>query len=82
MKTSLISIGNTKGIKLYKELLERCHIDNEVDIEVQNNSIIIKPIKKKPRAGWETAFKKMHLEGEDKLVIPDTIDLEMRNWEW
>jgi hypothetical protein len=49
---------------------------------VENNRIIIKPLRKKSRAGWDKAFKSMHELKEDVLVLDDSLDIEMTNWEW
>ncbi len=82
MKASIIPIGNSKGIRIPKVLLEQCHIGNIVDLEVKRKSIVIKPIKQKPRKNWDQAFQKMHENKEDQLIIDDNIDLDMEDWEW
>jgi mRNA interferase MazF len=40
------------------------------------------PIARKQREGWSEAFKSMKRRGEDKLVVDDSVDLEMKDWEW
>jgi antitoxin MazE len=49
---------------------------------VENNKLVIKPIKKKIREGWNKAFKLMHELKEDVLLVDDSLDVEMKNWEW
>ena len=49
---------------------------------MENNKLVIKPIKKKLREGWDEAFKLMHERKEDALLLGDALDLEMKNWEW
>ena len=82
MKTSIVPIGNSKGIKIPKIILEQCHIKEKVIMEVEYDKIIIKPVKNKPRDNWEQSFKKMHENEDDQLIIEDKIDLAMDNWEW
>ena len=82
MRTSIVQIGNSKGIRIPKAILEQCHIEKEVQLEIENNAIIIKPYKRKPRKEWEKYFKKMRANNDDKLIIDDNIDIEMENWDW
>ncbi len=82
MKATIVPIGNSKGIRIPKIILEQCHIEKEVDLEVKDNNIIIKPFKKETRKDWEIHFRKMREEKEDRLTIDDKIDLDMKGWEW
>lgn len=80
MDISVISIGNSKGIRLSKTLLERYNITNKVELILEKGYIILKP-KSEPRAGWENAFKKMHESGDDKLLIQDAFEDEnLEEW--
>lgn len=82
MKVAIIPIGNSKGIRIPKVVLEQCHIKKEVNMEVKDESIIIRPFKEEPRKNWAEVFKKMHENGDDKLLIDDSIDFDMETWEW
>ncbi|MCK6609543.1 MAG: AbrB/MazE/SpoVT family DNA-binding domain-containing protein [Bacteroidia bacterium] len=75
MKTSVIPIGNSKGIRLEKSILEKYHIQDEVELVLEKGYMILKPVKT-PRKGWENAFKKMHENGDDKLLLADVFDDE------
>jgi antitoxin MazE len=70
MELSVISIGNSKGIRLAKALLERYHITDKVELVLEKGYIVLKA-KRVPRQGWEKAFKKMHDNGDDALLIDD-----------
>ena len=70
MDISVIPIGNSKGIRLTKTLIDKYHITDTVELVLEKGYIIIKP-KREPRKGWEKAFKKMHKSGDDKLLIND-----------
>lgn len=82
MKTALVAIGNSKGIRISKTILEQCHFTKEVDLLVQGDTIILKSIKSKARQGWDEAFQDMHKNGEDRLLIDDALDLEVKDWQW
>ena len=82
MKAQVIRIGNSKGIRIPHAILELCHIRHTVDLNVKGMSIVIRPVKSRPRVGWEAAFKKMHQQGADRPLIPENLDLDLGDWEW
>ncbi|WP_209332094.1 AbrB/MazE/SpoVT family DNA-binding domain-containing protein [Lunatimonas salinarum] len=75
MDVSVIQIGNSKGIRLSKSLLERYNIKDTVELILEKGHIVIKP-KGNPREGWEAAFKKMHESGDDKALMNDVFEDE------
>jgi antitoxin MazE len=75
MDISIIPIGNSKGIRLSKTLLEKYNIKNKVELILEKGYIILKP-KAEPRKGWEKAFKKMHESGDDKPLMNDVFEDE------
>ncbi len=82
MKTMIIPIGNSKGVRIPKAVLEQCHIEKEAIMEVEKGAIVIKPAKQEPRKDWEGSFKQMKKLKEDNLLISDNMDLDMKEWEW
>ena len=81
MILSVVRIGNSKGIRLPKAILEQCHITDQVDVEVNKQNITLKA-HRQPREGWAEQMKKMHERGDDQLLIPDNVDLDFEGWEW
>lgn len=80
MEISVISIGNSKGIRLTKTILEKYNITDTVELILEKGFIILKP-KTIPRKGWEKSFKKMHANGDDKLLIDDVFtDESFEEW--
>lgn len=80
MDISIIPIGNSKGIRLNKTLLEKYNITDTVELILEKEYIILKP-KASARTGWEKAFKKMHENGDDKLLMPDVLEDEnLEEW--
>ncbi|MDP4228085.1 MAG: AbrB/MazE/SpoVT family DNA-binding domain-containing protein [Bacteroidota bacterium] len=75
MDISVIHIGNSKGIRLSKTLLERYNIRDKVELILEKDYIIIKP-KATPRKEWDKAFKEMHDSGDDKALMSDVFEDE------
>lgn len=70
METSIIKIGNSKGIRLSKTILEKYNIKDKVELILEEGQIILKPIAI-PRENWEKEFKKMSENGDDELLLND-----------
>jgi antitoxin MazE len=75
MEVNVIKIGNSRGIRLSKTLLERYNIRDTVDLILEKGQIIIKPLSR-PRKGWDKAFMEMNANGDDKLLINDIFEDE------
>jgi antitoxin MazE len=75
MEVSVINIGNSKGIRLSKTILEQYNISDKVEIILEKNQIIIRP-KKEVRKNWSEAFSQMNENGEDQLLIDDVFEEE------
>lgn len=80
MHAHLISIGNSKGIRIPSALLRQYNMQDEVEICPGKDEIVIRPITRTPREGWDSSFAAMHANGDDALLIDDALDLE--TWEW
>ena len=57
MKVSLIAIGNSRGIRLPKAVLEQCGFGDSAEMTVERGRVVLSP-SKKARAGWAEAFAK------------------------
>ena len=80
METSIIKIGNSKGLRLSKTILEKYNIKEKVEIILEKDQIILRPIEK-PRKNWEIEFKKMRLNGDDRLLMNDVFEDEnLEEW--
>ena len=88
MEVSIIKIGNSKGFRLSKTLIEKYNIKDKVEIILEKGYMIIKPIAK-PRTNWDKAFKEMNENGDDQLLFNDVFEdekllylLEIRNYKF
>ena len=80
MHVSVIDIGNSKGIRLTKTLLEKYEIKDTVELILEKGQIVIKPVTK-PRQGWEKSFQQMHANGDDNLLMDDVfMDENLEEW--
>lgn len=80
MEISVIKIGNSKGFRLSKTLIEKYNIKDKVELILEKGYIIIKPVSK-PRKGWEKSFKEMSENGEDQLLFNDVFEDEnLEQW--
>lgn len=75
MELSVINIGNSKGIRLSKTILQKYNIQDKIELILEKDFIVLKP-KTEPRKGWEKAFKKMHENNDDLLLIDDVFEDE------
>lgn len=84
MKTNIVRIGNSQGIRIPKALLEQTGLCDEVELIVRDDSLIIRPIRE-PRAGWAEVFQEMARCGDDTLLDDTTPSLsswDEDEWEW
>ncbi|MFB5944803.1 AbrB/MazE/SpoVT family DNA-binding domain-containing protein [Albibacterium profundi] len=80
METPIIKIGNSKGLRLSKTILETYKIKDKVELIFEEGRIILKPIAT-PRENWEKEFIKMSENNDDKLLINDVFDDEdLEEW--
>jgi antitoxin MazE len=75
MEISIIQIGNSKGIRFSKTMIEKYNLRDKVDLILEKDQIVIKPLTSR-RKGWEKAFKEMSEQGDDRLLFNDVFDDE------
>ena len=80
MEVSVIRIGNSKGVRFSKTMLQKYNIKDAVDISLEEGKMVIRPLNKS-RNGWDKVFKAMHDNGDDALLIPDVFEDEQLD-EW
>lgn len=81
MRARIIKIGNSQGLRIPKPILEQTGIMDDVEIEVEKNQIIIRPIKN-VREGWDAAFKIMGEKGDDEPILGENISHSWDDEEW
>jgi antitoxin MazE len=84
VKTRIVRIGNSQGVRIPKPLLDQTGLHGEVEISAEDDSLMIRPARK-PRAGWGAAFREMAGRGDDALlddVAPTLSPWDEDEWEW
>jgi antitoxin MazE len=80
MRTNLIKIGNSKGVRITSNIIKECELGNEIEIKVLDKKVIIEAIRK-PRSDWNISFEKMNKNKEDVLINESSNDFD-KDWEW
>jgi antitoxin MazE len=82
MKVSVVQIGNSRGVRIPKAVLEQVGLRDEAEMEVRGSELIIRSANH-PRAGWEAAFAKMAERGDDALLdAPTSTKWDETEWRW
>lgn len=84
MRTSIVRIGNSQGIRIPKIIIEQCHLGADVELEVEDEKLIIRSASF-PRQGWEDKFKSMAAAGDDSLLdseITSQSSWDEEEWQW
>jgi antitoxin MazE len=83
VKTRIVAIGNSQGIRIPKLLLEQTGLSGEVEISAEGRALRIEPASR-PRAGWAAAFQEMARRGDDTSLddAPSTSAWDEGEWEW
>ena len=82
MKAHIVRIGNSRGIRLPKTLLQEAQLEDEVELQAEPGRILISKAAQ-PRAGWTEAARRMRAEGEDCLLDPPTATrFDKEDWKW
>jgi len=82
MKVSVVQIGNSRGVRIPKAVLEQVGLRDEAEMEVRGSELVIRSANH-PRAGWEAAFAKMAERGDDALLdAPTSTKWDETEWRW
>ena len=81
MQVNIVSIGNSKGIRIPATLLKALKIKERVELVIEKDSLIIRPVQKQIREGWAQDAKKCHTNGDDQQLIDDLLDIP-EDWTW
>ncbi len=85
MKAKIIKIGNSQGIRIPKIILEQSGFGEEVELEVRDRQLILRPTRH-IRQGWEDDFRTMAEKKDDQLLdeeyLADQSSWDSDEWEW
>ena len=84
LKTRLVRMGNSQGIRIPKIVIDQLGLGAEVQLEVRADRLIIRPVRT-PRQGWEEQFARMAAQGDDRLLdadAPVSTAWDENEWKW
>lgn len=84
MKSKIVAIGNSQGIRIPKPLLERSGLSGEVELIARDGMLLVRGVKS-PRANWAQAFRSMAVRQDDRLVDqppPSSSAWDREEWAW
>jgi antitoxin MazE len=82
MRANIVRIGNSRGLRIPKTVLEQCGIGDAVDLTVEEDRIVLRPLRR-TREGWSEAAATMVAHSDDRLLDPEsTTDSDEKDWEW
>jgi antitoxin MazE len=83
MKIELVRIGNSRGIRIPKPLIEQCGFGDTVELHVEQHRLVIAPLRP-PRQGWEEAFAAAGSSAPDRPLL-ETLppnEFDAQEWTW
>jgi len=83
MKTELVRIGNSRGIRIPKPLIEQCGLEGTVDLSVENDRLVVSP-GRRLRQGWTEAFQIAGSTRDDELLLEPmrASEFDRKEWKW
>jgi antitoxin MazE len=82
IRSKVVKIGNSRGIRIPRTILEQIGLTDEVEMKVEGNQLIIRA-PRHPRQGWEDRFSAMAEQGDDQLCDETfTTQWDAEEWTW
>jgi antitoxin MazE len=79
MRTHIVQIGNSKGLRIPKSVLTQLHLEGEVELEVAGDALVVRRARC-PREGWERRFAKA---GPQPMLDRETpTSFDESDWQW
>lgn len=81
MKTRLVRIGNSRGLRLPKPLLEQLGFEDEVELRAHDGALVIRPARR-VRVGWADAAKRLAAKVEGRADDGPAPRFNTEEWVW
>lgn len=81
MKTRLVRIGNSRGLRLPKPLIEQLGFEDEVELRAENGALVIRPARR-VRVGWADAAKQLAAKVEGRADDGPATRFDTEEWVW
>jgi antitoxin MazE len=81
-KTRIVRIGNSRGIRVPKILLDQAQLPDEVELHAEPGRLVVQGARR-PRMGWAEAARAMSKQRHDELLdAPTATRFDREEWEW
>jgi antitoxin MazE len=81
-KTRIVRIGNSRGIRVPKMLLDEAGLPEEVELRAEPGRLVVSAATR-PRAGWALKARSMHQRRHDAPLDPPTpTEFDETDWRW
>lgn len=81
-RARIVRIGNSRGLRLPKALIEQAELSEEVELYAEPGRLVVQSVRE-PRLGWAEAAKQMRAAGEDRLLdAPTPTRFDDEDWKW
>lgn len=83
MRTELVRIGNSRGVRIPKPLIEQCGLGDTVELRLEKDCLVISP-ERRPRQDWAEAFRAAGPAVRDELLleITEPNEFDRKDWQW
>jgi antitoxin MazE len=82
MKVELVRVGNSRGIRIPKPIIEQCGFQDAVELRIENDHLVIAPARR-PREGWEEAFREAGPSTHDEVLLDTPSNrFDQEEWRW
>ncbi|MGA2114212.1 MAG: AbrB/MazE/SpoVT family DNA-binding domain-containing protein [Bryobacteraceae bacterium] len=83
MKVELVRIGNSRGIRIPKPIIDQCGFGDRVELRVENECLVIAP-DRRARQGWEEGFQAAGPAHDDELLLEavPANEFDGADWQW
>jgi antitoxin MazE len=81
MKAQLVRIGNSRGVRLPKALIDQVGLTDEIDLRVENDCVVIAPVRP-PRSGWADAARQLRATTKETPDCFAPTRFDEAEWQW
>ncbi|SOZ16743.1 PemI-like protein; antitoxin of a toxin-antitoxin system [Cupriavidus taiwanensis] len=82
MKATIRKMGNSQGVLIPKAILAQLGLENEVEMEIVNDTLVLRRPRQAPRQGWAEASRQIAADGDDTLVLGDLPNADDAELKW
>ena len=81
LRARIVRVGNSRGIRIPKVVLDQLDIGPEVEMAVQSDGLVIRAARR-TREGWSKRFSAMAVQRDDRLVLESPSRWDKSEWQW